>query len=171
MNNFELRELEDEDYPLLTSWMNDPEIAEFWLLAGPESLTRAHVAHVSADGHSTSYLGYLDDEPMSYWELYRADLDSLAEHYAAEAYDGGIHLLLGPSRYRGKGLGAQLLQAVALGMFAEEPRMRRIVAEPDVRNERSVRAFARAGFRQVGELELPIKTAALMVKERDGRDG
>ncbi|GAB3407007.1 GNAT family N-acetyltransferase [Flindersiella endophytica] len=166
MNTFELRRLTDADYPLLTEWMNDPEVAEFWLLAGPEALTRAHVAHVSADGHSVSYLGRLDGEPMSYWELYRADQDALATHYAAESYDGGIHLLLGPSRFRGKGLGAQLLQEVARRMFAEEQRMRRIVAEPDVRNERSVRCFERAGFVRVAELELPIKQAALMVKER-----
>lgn len=166
MNSFELRQVDDADYPLLTGWMNDPEVAEFWLLAGPESLTRAHVAHVSANGHSISYLGLLDGEPMSYWELYRADQDALASYYDALPYDGGIHLLLGPSRFRGKGLGAQLLEEVARRMFADEPRMRRIVAEPDVRNERSVRCFARAGFVQAAELELPIKTAALMVKER-----
>lgn len=166
MNTFELRQLTDADYPLLAEWMNDPEVAEFWLLAGPESVTRSHVAQVSADGHSVSYLGLLDGEPMSYWELYRADQDELAAHYDARPFDGGVHLLLGPSRFRGKGLGAQLLGEVCERMFAGEPRMRRIVAEPDVRNERSVRAFARAGFAQVGVLELPDKTAALMVKER-----
>jgi RimJ/RimL family protein N-acetyltransferase len=166
VRNFELRQLDDADYPLLTEWMNDPDVAEFWLLAGPEDLTRAHVAHVSADGHSVSYLGLLDGQPMSYWELYRADQDSLAAHYDASPYDGGVHLLLGPSRFRGKGLGAQLLEEVAGRMFADEPRMERIVAEPDVRNERSVRCFARAGFSQIGVLELPIKSAALMVKER-----
>ncbi len=45
---------------------------------------------------------------MSYWELYRADLDPLAQFYAARHHDAGIHLLLGPAQCRGRGLAADL---------------------------------------------------------------
>ncbi|MGV9572720.1 GNAT family N-acetyltransferase, partial [Streptomyces nigra] len=30
--------------------------------------------------------------PMSYWEIYRADLDPLARHYPARPHDIGVHL-------------------------------------------------------------------------------
>ncbi len=35
-----------------------------------------------------------------------------------------------------------------------------------MRNARSVRAFERAGFRPAGLLDLPVKQAAFMVRER-----
>jgi RimJ/RimL family protein N-acetyltransferase len=41
-----------------------------------------------------------------------------------------------------------------------------VVAEPDVRNIPSVRAFLRAGFRHDQDLDLPAKRAALMVRDR-----
>jgi RimJ/RimL family protein N-acetyltransferase len=41
-----------------------------------------------------------------------------------------------------------------------------VVAEPDVRNIPSVRAFLRAGFRYDQDLDLPAKRAALMVRHR-----
>ena len=40
------------------------------------------------------------------------------------------------------------------------------MAEPDVTNLPSVRAFSAAGFVTQGELQLPEKTALLMVRTR-----
>ncbi|MFD0278533.1 GNAT family N-acetyltransferase [Kitasatospora sp. NPDC127111] len=155
------------DLELLAGWMNDPEIAAFWDLAGPPAATERHVrAQLDGDGHSEPCLGLLDGTPMSYWEIYRADLDPLAAHYPARPHDTGVHLLLGPADRRGRGLGATLLAALADRILRERPGCARVVAEPDVRNRRSVRAFERAGFRAAAELDLPDKRAALMIRDR-----
>ncbi len=155
------------DLGLLARWMNDPEVAAFWELAGPPERTEGHLrAQLDGDGRSVPCLGLLDGEPMSYWEVYRADLDPLAAHYPARPHDTGVHLLLGPAASRGRGLGAVLLAALAERILRRRPHCERVVAEPDVRNRRSVRAFERAGFRTAGELDLPGKRAALMVRTR-----
>lgn len=66
----------ERDLPLINRWMNDPAVAEFWELAGPQALTEDHLrVQLTGDGHSVPCLGVLDGTPMSYWELYRADLD------------------------------------------------------------------------------------------------
>lgn len=166
VTTFELRPATLDDLPRLHAWMNDPAVARYWELAGPIDRVERHLTEQLSSAHSTAYVGWLADEPMSYWELYRADLDPLAAYYPARPYDGGIHLLLGPAEHRGRGLGARLLTVVSDGMFAADPRTTRVVAEPDVTNVASVRAFARAGFSQQGELRLPDKLAALMVRER-----
>ncbi|MEU2313578.1 GNAT family N-acetyltransferase [Streptomyces albidoflavus] len=156
-----------DDLALLTSWMNDPAVAAFWELAGPPATTAAHVhAQLSGDGRSVPCLGLLDGRPMSYWELYRADLDPLARHYPARPHDTGVHLLLGGAADRGRGLGTALLRAVTCLILAHRPRCARVVAEPDVRNAPSVAAFRRAGFHLDAEIDLPDKRAALMVRRR-----
>lgn len=153
-----------DDLPLLTEWMNDPAVDAYWELAGPPATTEQHLA--AQPGHSLPYLGLLDGAPMSYWELYRADLDPLAAHYPAEPHDAGIHLLLGPAEARGRGLGSALLAALAEEVLRTRPECGRVVAEPDVRNTPSVRAFTKAGFRLAAELDLPTKRAALMMRRR-----
>jgi acetyl CoA:N6-hydroxylysine acetyl transferase len=156
------------DLELVHGWMNDPETAAFWELDGAVERTANHLLEQSALDYTWPYIGLLDGEPMSYWEVYRADLDPLLDgRYSAVPHDTGVHVLIGPAAYRGKGIGTALLRDVAKRLLAAEPRSTRVLAEPDVRNERSIRAFAAAGFRRVAELELSDKRAALMVRDRD----
>ncbi|WP_078661283.1 GNAT family N-acetyltransferase [Streptomyces sp. NRRL B-24484] len=156
-----------DDLPLIAGWMNDPSVDAWWSLAGPPGRTERHLRdQLDGDGRSLPCLGLLDGTPMSYWEIYRADLDPIAAHYPAEPHDTGLHLLLGPPAARGRGLGAVLLDALAAHVLAHRPACRRVLAEPDVRNTACRRSLERAGFRQDGELRLPDKTAALMVRPR-----
>ncbi|MFE9098219.1 GNAT family N-acetyltransferase [Streptomyces sp. NPDC007264] len=160
----------DRDLPLITRWMNDPAVAAFWDLAGDASVTERHLrAQLTGDGRSVPCLGLLDGTPMSYWEIYRADLDPLARHYPARPHDTGIHLLIGGVTDRGRGLGATLLRAVADLVLDRRPCCARVVAEPDLRNTPSVAAFLGAGFRYSAEVDLPGKRAALMVRDRSLR--
>ena len=156
----------DRDLALLHSWMNDPEVARFWRMAWPLEQIATYLHGQDRSAHSTPYLGELDGVPMSYWELYRADLDPLAEHYSAREHDAGLHLLLGPAECRGRGLAVDLLSAVSSWQLDVDPRAARVVAEPDVQNTRAIRAFERAGFRRTVDLDLPSKRAALMVRDR-----
>jgi lysine N-acyltransferase len=155
------------DLALVVGWMNDPVVAAFWELAGPPELTEQHIREqLDGDGRSVPCLGLLDGTPMSYWEVYRADLDPLARHYPSLPHDTGVHLLLGPPECRGRGLGTVLLRAVAEQALTARHAGRRVVAEPDIRNLPSVRAFHSAGFRHAQDLALPAKQAALMVYDR-----
>ncbi|WP_328932313.1 MULTISPECIES: GNAT family N-acetyltransferase [unclassified Streptomyces] len=161
----------ERDLPLIHRWMNAPAVAEFWELAGPPALTEKHLrTQLTGDGRSVPCLGVLDGTPMSYWEIYRADLDPLARHYPARPHDTGIHLLIGDDTDRGRGLGGSLLRAVADLVLDNRPACARILAEPDIRNTPSVAAFLSAGFRFSAEVDLPDKRAALMVRDRSLRD-
>ncbi|GGS16890.1 N-acetyltransferase [Streptomyces aureoverticillatus] len=157
----------ERDLALISRWMNDPAVAAFWELAGPPSVTEAHLRpQLEGDGRSVPCLGVLSGTPMSYWEIYRADLDPLARHYPARPHDTGIHLLVGAVADRGRGLGSTLLRAAADLVLDHRPSCARVVAEPDLRNTPSVSAFLSAGFRYAAEVDLPDKRAALMVRDR-----
>ncbi|MGW4231352.1 GNAT family N-acetyltransferase [Streptomyces sp. NPDC004980] len=160
----------ERDLGVISRWMNDPAVAAFWELAGPESVTAGHLRRqLEGDGRSVPCLGVLGGRPMSYWEIYRADLDPLARHYPSRPHDIGVHLLIGGVGNRGRGIGTVLLRAVSDLVLDNRPPCARVVAEPDLRNTPSVSAFLSAGFRFAAEVELPDKRAALMVRDRAHR--
>ncbi|GGV15449.1 N-acetyltransferase [Streptomyces filipinensis] len=161
----------DDDLPLIHRWMNDPAVSAFWQLAGPRTRTEDHLrTQLDGDGRSVPCLGVLDGTPMSYWEIYRADLDPLARHYPARPHDTGIHLLVGAAADRGRGLGSALLRAVADLILDRRPTCARVVAEPALHNAPSIAAFLSAGFRFADEVDLPGKRSALMIRDRALRD-
>ncbi|HEY8982836.1 MAG TPA: GNAT family N-acetyltransferase [Streptomyces sp.] len=153
--------------PLVARWMNDPAVAAFWDLAGPEIRTTRHIrVQLQGGGRSVPCLGVLNGTPMSYWEIYRADLDPLARYYPAQPHDTGLHLLIGDARDRGRGVGGILLRTVTELVFDKRPSCARVVAEPDVRNGASLSIFTTSGFECAGEVDLPSKRAALMIRDR-----
>ncbi|MFD7430247.1 GNAT family N-acetyltransferase [Streptomyces sp. NPDC059818] len=160
----------ERDLAVISRWMNDPAVAAFWELSGAESVTAEHLMpQLDGDGRSLPCLGVLSGVPMSYWEIYRADLDPLARHYPARPHDTGIHLLIGEVSKRGHGVGTTLLRAASDLVLDNRPLCTRVVAEPDLRNTPSVSAFLSAGFRFSAEVELPDKRAALMIRDRAHR--
>lgn len=157
----------EQDVPLISRWMNDPAVAVFWELTGARHVTEEHVrAQLAGDGRSVPCVGVLDGVPMSYWEIYRADLDPLARYCPVRPHDTGIHVLIGDDVNRGQGIGTTLIRAVADAVLAGRPACTRVLAEPDVRNTPSLAAFRGAGFRLSAEVDLPAKRAALMIRER-----
>lgn len=161
----------ERDLAMIADWMNDPAVAAYWELNGDHVRTHRHVeAQLAGDGRSVPCLGVLDGVPMSYWEIYRADLDPLARYVPVRPHDTGLHLLLGPSSCRGRRLGTALLRAVAGLVLDHRPACRRVLAEPDLRNVPSLAAFLAAGFRLLDEVQLPAKRAAIMTCDRQLRD-
>jgi len=167
---FSLRRLDpDRDLDLVHSWMNDPEVARFWRMAWPRTGIASYLHRQDSSLRSTSYLGLLDGVPMSYLELYRADLDALAQHYVAREHDMGVHLLLGPAEFRGQVLAAGVLRLVSSWQLRRDPFVTRVVAEPDLENTQLIGAYERAGFRRAKDLDLPRKHAVLMIRDRQRR--
>lgn len=112
--SFTLRRLDvDRDLALIHSWMNDPVVARYWNKPWPPDQIASYLHEQELSAHSTPYLGELDGMPMSYWELYRADLDPLAQYYDARPHDAGIHMLVGPDECRGRKLAVHLLRVIS----------------------------------------------------------
>lgn len=158
----------EADLDLVHGWMHQPHVTAFWRLDVSRGELAAYLRGVVSDGHQEVLIGCVDGTPVSYWEVYWAAHDPLARHYAAEPHDQGVHLLIGPPELTGRGLGRHLLEQVVTWQLAREPRTRRIVAEPDVRNARMIHVFERCGFVREADVELPDKRAALMVRHRAG---
>ncbi|KNE84155.1 MULTISPECIES: GNAT family N-acetyltransferase [Streptomyces] len=166
----------ERDLPLLARWLGDPASATLRDLrdgagtpppADPvEAAARRLRARCGGDGRDIPCLGLLDGVPMSYWEIYRADLAPLARHYPTRPHDTGVRLLLGTAADRGRGLGSALLRAVSGLVLDNRPSCTRVVGEPDLRDTPSVAAFLRADFRFSAEVDLPGRRAAVLIRDR-----
>jgi len=160
------REVElDRDLGRLHTWLNSDHVLPYWTQNDPLPQVRDTIRERADDDTQTLYIGYLDHTPMSYWESYWAARDRLGEYYDADPADQGIHLLIGPPEYLGEGYATPLIEAMAEFQF-QHAETKRIVTEPDARNERAIRAFESAGFERAGEVDLPDKTGQLMFRDR-----
>ncbi|WP_254544030.1 GNAT family N-acetyltransferase [Halomarina pelagica] len=158
----------DRDLGRLHAWLNEPHVLPYWQLNHPLPRFRDALVEKLADDHLTPYVGCLDHVPMSYWESYWAADDALASYYDADPTDQGIHLLIGPPEYLGRGYAIPLLRAMTEFQFTHHE-TDRIVTEPDARNEAAIHCFERCGFEPVREFrfEEEDKDALLMVCERE----
>lgn len=160
----------DRDLGRLHAWFNSEHVLPYWEQDDPLPQVHDTIEARASNPDQTLYIGYLDHTPMSYWESYWAARDRIGEYYDAEPADQGIHLLIGPPEYLGEGYGAPLVAAMTAFQF-QHHETRRIVTEPDVRNERAIRVFEKCGFERRGEVELPDKTGLLMICERERFEG
>lgn len=158
------------DLERVVGWMARPHIEDYWQQAWSTDRWAKEIAMQRAGDHSLPCLVLQSGTPVAYLEVYRVHRDRISALYPADEHDLGVHVAIGEYSSTGRGLGRSLLRAIADGLLAADPACRRVVAEPDVRNIASLRAFVAAGFQHCGELTLPEKTAALLVRPRTAAD-
>ncbi|MFJ9244172.1 GNAT family N-acetyltransferase [Streptomyces sp. NPDC101776] len=138
-------------------WVSE-ERAAFW---GMNGLTRAQVAEIYAhmetlDTHHAHLVVGDDDEPVALLQTYDPAADRVGGCYAVEPGDIGIHLLLAPAGPDGDRPG---WSAAVMGVLASYVLLgldrRRVVVDPDVRNEKAIARFLRQGFVAGPEVVLP----------------
>jgi lysine N-acyltransferase len=169
---WDVRVLGAPDAPLVSRWMNEPHVEQFWEQAWPPERWAATIAEQLAGDCSRPCLVSYRGEPVAYLEIYRTPRDVVGLQYDADPFDLGIHLAIGDRSRTGRGLGRRLVRAVADGLFAADHRLRRVLADPDERHRVARRMFEAAGFRLLGVRDLGHKRAALHFYEisPDGRE-
>ena len=135
------------DAATVHAWVRE-ERAAFW---GMNGLTEEQVAEIYAhldtlDTHH-AYLLEKDGEPVGLLQTYEPEADRVSECYPVEPGDIGVHLLLPPPGPHGtrSGWSSALLSAVASYVLLGLDK-RRVVVDPDVRNEKAIARFLKQGF-------------------------
>lgn len=155
VGTFSLRSLRiPDDVPVVHDWVSQ-DYAKYWgmrqkSLAEVEAMYREIVrpAHVHA------LLGFHDARPSFLVECYRPGEDSLAQYYDASPHDRGMHILVAPPEKRIPQFTWHAFTTVIDYLFSE-PGVRRIVVEPDIRNEKIQVLNRKAGFVGQKTIELP----------------
>lgn len=166
-DGFDLRPAGEGDAAAVSWWMGHEHIRPWWQQEWSVERWAQEIARLTRGEHTVPCIVAYRGEQIGYVELYRVRHDVLADYYDHDLSDWGMHVAIGPTELTGIGLGRRMIAAIAAALFVADPSCERVVAEPDVRNEPSVRAFAAAGFERVADIGLPDKTAALMMRLRE----
>lgn len=165
---FSLRTLDIEaDLERFNRWQNSPRVLAFWQEGGSLDHHRAYLQRLADDPHTLTLVGCFDDEPFAYFEAYWAKEDRIAPFYAVDDYDRGIHMLVGEEHHRGPHKVAAWLAGLTHYLFLDDPRTRRVVAEPRADNARMIAHMQGLGFYREKEFDFPHKRAALMAIGRE----
>jgi hypothetical protein len=154
------------DSVLLHRWVTHPK-AVFWMMqdARLEDVERAYLA-IEADPHHHAHLGLHDGRPAFLMEHYDPAHRELVGLYEPQPGDVGMHFLVAPTDRPVHGFTRAVLTAVMRFLF-DDPRTRRVVVEPDVRNT-AVHALNEAvGFVPEREIQKPEKRALLSFCTRE----
>lgn len=154
------------DLALLHAWVTHPR-SVFWGMqdATPEQVHDEY-ARIADDPHHRALLGRADGEAAFLMETYDPAHSPLAGLPELRPGDVGMHVLVAPTDTPVHGFTAAVVRRVMEKCFAD-PAVRRVVVEPDARNDRIAVLNAAAGFVVARHVELPDKTAALSFCSRD----
>ena len=143
------------DAGTLWAWVTQ-ERAAFWGLQDKDlDEVEAIYSYVDEQPHLAAYLVHVGGVPVALFQTYDPFVDEIGEHYDRRPGDLGLHLFLADDPARA----GRTLQVMAffIDYLRRDPHVRRLVVEPDARNEKSVALVQRVGF-ALGPVveELPV---------------
>ncbi len=131
-----LREPEETDLASLVAILREPEVARWWPGFDEAEARRALLGRDDITVLAIEYEG----RPIGALQFYEMT-DPSYRH-------AGVDLFLASS-WQGQGLGSEAVRGLARHLF-ESRGHHRVVIDPAAENLRAIRAYERAGFRQVG---------------------
>lgn len=180
LDGHELRPATTADAVDLAALMAEPDVVQWWhqdwdakrwadYLVGliEDTGTLPLVLEQTPDQTSGQSSGQ-GDRVTGYVEVYRVGNDVLGRHIEHSETDLGMHIALG-RQARGRRLGTAIMRGLVEAATEILDGCTRLVAEPDVRNTRSHRAFDEAGFESLGTVQLADKSARLLAARTDQR--
>ncbi|HSW75144.1 MAG TPA: GNAT family N-acetyltransferase [Candidatus Saccharimonadales bacterium] len=149
--DFSFRPLTKEDFELILEWLNKPHVKKWWRDQKDtlDEIEKKYGGRIEGDDPTDCYIAEIDNTPIGFIQSY--PINDYPEHARSIPLDNavGIDLFIGKEDFTGKGFGTKLLeQFVKKVLRVRYPDARFVVADPEVANVASVRAFQKAGFRK-----------------------
>jgi len=148
------------DVPVIYDWVTRPYAAYWGMTDKSLAAVMLEYSNLLASNHAMAFMGTVAGTRAFLCEVYDPAFDPIGRHYPVSRGDVGMHLLIAPAEAPIHGFTWAVFRAVMTFLF-ENPAHKRVIVEPDVRNEKIHRLNRRAGFVYQKEVQLPHKTAAL----------
>ena len=162
------RPLTADELPLLYEWLQREHIQRWWTDRETyEEVVEHYLPSIEGGEPTDHYVVVLDEQQIGFIQTY---LVSNHPDYAALVGVGegvaGVDLLIGEEALTGQGLGTEIIRRFVEEIVFATPTTIGCIADPDVRNVASIRAFEKAGFRLVKEFVEDGEPHALVRRDR-----
>ena len=163
------RPLAEQHLPRLQRWLTAPHVDRWW--HGPQDLPGVYAKYQPRiDGREPTHVFVIEltAVPVGWIQWARwADYPQHATQLGAGPDTAGVDLAIGALEQLGRGLGPRALRAFLERIVFASPEIAACITDPQTANVRSLRALAKAGFRQVSTVQLPGEPYTRVVVRRD----
>lgn len=167
--------LSKEHFSLIHTWFNKPHVQDFYSLRTwtIEEVSQKLTPYIQGVGDMKCYIIFVNTKPVGYLQCYPVkkhpwDNQNIPDDVVNDS--AGLDLFIGEKERTGKGLGCHILNEFLKKYIW--PHYRYCLADPDIRNEASIRLFKKCGFREyqliksIDALRHPV-SLQLFIKERE----
>jgi aminoglycoside 6'-N-acetyltransferase len=169
----EFRRMSADDLRQMHDWLQRDHVRGWWSkYATYDAVVEHYLPAIEGREPTDLHLIVLADRPIGFIQTYLvSDYPEYAELIGLGQGIAGVDLFIAEKELTGKGIGTDALRAFTRDVVFTRPTTVACVADPDVRNAASIRAFEKAGFRSVAEFVDPTdgETHALLRLDRGSR--
>lgn len=163
---YDFRAVTEDDLPMLSAWLAEPHVAEWWN-DGPGTALAEIVEAMDSDS-TEPLIVELDGKPIGYVQSYDPHLEDDHPYQDQPFGTLGIDVTIGVPELVGIGHGSRLVRAFVEILFEEG--CPRVIIDPHPGNGRAIRAYEKAGFRRLGERTTPFGPALVMAVDAEAED-
>lgn len=169
----DFRPMVADDLLLLHEWLERPHVRRWWGKSRTfDGVVEHYLPAIEGSDPTDHYIVLLDDRPIGMLQTYLvADYPDHAKLMGIDdTATAGADILIGEEELIGRGLGTQILRRFVDGIVFARPETTSCIADPDVANIASVRAFEKAGFHVERTFVDPAdgQTRAVVRRDRQG---
>jgi len=159
---YSFRPISDQDIARLDDWVRRSHVARWW--TKPENWAervRNRISEIWID----HYIVGVDGHEFGFIQCYRPWLEQPNSWPDQPAGTHGIDQFIADPDMLGRGHGSAFVRQFVDGIFASTDAPR-VITDPSPDNARAVRAYGKAMFKTVGQVDAPDGRALLMLRER-----
>ncbi|MEQ1940922.1 GNAT family N-acetyltransferase [Mesorhizobium sp. VNQ89] len=160
---YDFRAVTEADLPLLSAWLAEPHVAEWWD-EGPDAAI-AEIRQAMDSDDTEPLIVELDGRPIAYLQSYDPHLEDGHPYQDQPFGTLGIDISIGPPDFVGVGHGSAIVSQFVDLLFEEG--CPRVVIDPNPDNLRAIRAYEKAGFRTFDRRDTIYGPAVMMARDAD----
>lgn len=155
-------------FPLIHTWLNTPHVAVRWDSHTSMMDVVARFGEKITSDWQRVFIVSRDGQPFGYAQSYKAYRAGDGWWPGEPNTTVGIDQFIGEVSLIGKGLGTEMVRQFSDWLLTE-PGTGKVITDPEPDNERAIKCYRRAGFRDVGIVDTPDGKALLMEKYSDNQ--
>ena len=142
---YDFRPVTEADLALIAGWLAEPHVARWWT-GGVEAST-AEIREAIDSVETEPLIVELAGRPIAYMQSYDPHLEDDHPYQDQPFGTLGLDLSIGPPELVNVGHGAAMLRQFVAMLFDEGAP--RVIIDPHPDNARAIRAYEKAGFREI----------------------